>query len=182
MNWNDGSENYNRLYRLECEDERLRQQLSAHEAEIARLRNANTVAIDELQRTYALAKAAEQQVISLQQQLEAPQSGDRLLLNDYGRRCYDAGRASLTQQVDQLKGALEQLDADADYSLTQSGQRTRPARFVPSVAKYVKDITSKALSPVAREAQSVAVESPSQAWKTRTDSMKQPPDDSEKTE
>jgi len=47
---------------------------------------------------------------------------------------------SQQQEIERLRAALAQLVADAEYALAQGGQRTRPARFVPSVAKYILEI------------------------------------------
>jgi hypothetical protein len=110
----------------------LRQQLSAHEAEIAQWRGMTKRSIEEGAKWMSRAEAAEQQVSALRQELTELRERDRVLSRHLEQRA--TGRdplaqslmaaesaaleqvKALTQQVEQLKGvALAALEAKAAF-------------------------------------------------------------------
>lgn len=94
----------------------------------------------------AAREQAEADAASLRQQLNA-NAAAAVLENERANRALGEAEA-LRQAQARLREALNELKAHAEYTLDRSGQRTRPALFVPSVAKRVLEIVTPALASV----------------------------------
>lgn len=83
-----------------------------------------------------------QKLEAAEQALNAPDSGDRLLLNRYGRACYDAGRKAVEVERDTLRQQLGEMRVE--YDAKAHGYRTavdgKFAAFAYPYESFVRDI------------------------------------------